>query len=130
MRFEHFALNVADPPAVAKWYVDNCGMKILTSSTDEPFMHFLADSTDRVVVELYYNPKAAVPDYANQDPLIFHFALQVEDPEAERDRLLQVGASVAEEVRLPDGSHLIMMRDPWGLALQLCKRANPFNTGP
>ena len=33
---------------------------------------------------------------------------------------------VVEEVRLDDGSLLIMMRDPWGLALQLCRRAKPL----
>jgi len=25
-----------------------------------------------------------------------------------------------------DGTRLIMLRDPWGLALQLCKRATPL----
>ena len=25
-----------------------------------------------------------------------------------------------------DGSRLIMLRDPWGLPLQLCKRSNPL----
>ena len=38
------------------------------------------------------------------------------------DRHAAAGAVVVDEVRLDDGSHLIMMRDPWGLALQLCKR--------
>ena len=27
---------------------------------------------------------------------------------------------------MPDGSRLTMMRDPWGLPLQLCQRAKPF----
>jgi len=129
MRFEHFALNVADAPAVASWYVENCFMETVFSSAKEPFMHFMADSTGRVVMELYTNRRAAIPDYRNQDPLIFHFALQVEDPVKEQNRLLQAGATIVEEVRLPDSSLLIMMRDPWGLALQLCKRAVPFNTG-
>jgi hypothetical protein len=31
-----------------------------------------------------------------------------------------------DEVRLKDGSHLVMMRDPWGLAIQLCKRGQPM----
>ena len=26
------------------------------------------------------------------------------------------------DVHLADGSHLAMLRDPWGLALQLCRR--------
>ena len=27
---------------------------------------------------------------------------------------------------MPDGSMLIMLRDPWGVALQLCQRSRPF----
>jgi glyoxylase I family protein len=26
----------------------------------------------------------------------------------------------------PDGSSLVMMRDPWGVALQFCQRSRPF----
>ena len=44
----------------------------------------------------------------------------------DRARLEAAGATFAEEVHLPDGSHLVMLRDPWGLALQLCKRGQPM----
>jgi len=40
--------------------------------------------------------------------------------------LIEDGAGYVEEVNLPDGSKLIMMRDPWGLAIQLCKRGMPM----
>jgi hypothetical protein len=29
-------------------------------------------------------------------------------------------------VQLPDGSHLKMLKDPWGLSIQLCKRGQPM----
>jgi hypothetical protein len=60
------------------------------------------------------------------DPLIFHLALTSEDPTVDAQRLSAAGAELVEELRLDDGSHLIMMRDPFGLALQLCKRAKPL----
>lgn len=55
-----------------------------------------------------------------------HLAFVSEDPHQERERLLKAGAKLIEEQHLPDGSHLLMMRDPWGLAIQFCKRADPM----
>jgi len=68
LRLEHVALNVADPRAMADWYVAHLGMRVVR---------------------------------------------QVKGPALSDDRL-------------PDGSRLLMLRDPWGLALQLCARATPL----
>lgn len=126
MKFEHFALNVPQPREQARWYVEHLGFTIARSRDDAPFTHFLADETGRVIVELYHNPKAAVPDYAALHPLCFHLAVVARDARAERTRLEQVGATLFVEEPLPDGSLLIMLRDPWGVPLQLCQRAQPF----
>ena len=64
MRFEHFALNVPDVRAHAQWYVDHLGFTVARRREDAPFMHFLADDTGRIIVELYSNPKAPYPAYA------------------------------------------------------------------
>ena len=127
MKFEHYALNVPDARAMAKWYVEHCEMSIALSMQDEPFMHFLADASGRIVVEIYTNKKAEIPDYFNQHPLIFHHAFAVDDPERTKEKLLAAGASFFEKVDLKDGSVLLMLRDPWGIPLQLCKRAKAFN---
>jgi catechol 2,3-dioxygenase-like lactoylglutathione lyase family enzyme len=129
MIFEHFALNVPDAPAQARWYVQHLGFKVVRQRDDAPFTHFLSDSTSRVFIELYTNPKAAIPDYSAQHPLNFHFAVITTDARAERSRLEQAGASLFLEEPQPDGSMLIMMRDPWNVALQLCQRANPLPRG-
>ena len=89
-------------------------------------MHFLADDTGRTIVELYSNPQAPYPDYKNAHPLLFHVALVAPDARAERARLEQAGATFFSEDPQPDGSLLIMMRDPWGVPLQLCQRTKPF----
>ena len=57
----------------------------------------------------------------------FHFAFAVTDARAEEARLTAAGATAAEVVTPPDGSLLIMMRDPWGVPVQLCQRAQPFD---
>lgn len=126
MKFEHFALNVPDPRAHAAWYVTHVGFTIARQRTEAPFTTFLADSTGRTVVELYSNPKAAITDFSAQHPLVFHFALVSTDARADRDRLEQAGATLFLEEPQPDGSMLIMLRDPWGVALQLCQRTHPF----
>jgi catechol 2,3-dioxygenase-like lactoylglutathione lyase family enzyme len=126
MRFEHFALNVSEPNKMADWYVSHCRMRVVRSTAEAPFTHFLADEGGRVVLEIYRNPKASVPDYAGRHPLEFHFALAVSDAEAVKERLIEAGAVLVEEVKPADGSHLVMLRDPFGVPLQLCQRSQPF----
>lgn len=126
MKFEHFALNVPDARAVARWYVAQLGLVVARRREDPPYTHFLADDTGRVIVELYTNPKAPIPDYPAQPPLVFHFALVAADARAECRRLNAAGATLFLEEPQPDGSMLIMMRDPWGVPIQLCQRAKPF----
>ena len=126
MKFEHAALNVPDPRAMAQWYVKHCGMQVVISRQEPPYMHFLADATGRTIFELYCNPAGAVPDYANQHPLTLHIAWAVEDAAAERDRLIAAGATLVSDTGLEDDTQLVMLKDPWGVALQLCQRAEPM----
>jgi catechol 2,3-dioxygenase-like lactoylglutathione lyase family enzyme len=126
VKFEHFALNVPDPRAMAAWYVAHVGFVVLRASDTGSLAHFLGDDTGRVCFEIYHNPAAPIPDYAAQAPLTFHFAVFSSDAPALRARLVAAGATLLTEDTLPDGSVLVMLRDPWGVALQLCQRAAPF----
>lgn len=126
MQFEHFALNVPDVRKMSRWYVDHLGLKIARVREDSPFTHFLADETDRIVVELYSNPAAPYPDYASQLPLVFHIAFVAKDARAIRPILEKAGATFFIEEAFPDGTILLMMRDPWGVPLQFCQRTKPF----
>jgi catechol 2,3-dioxygenase-like lactoylglutathione lyase family enzyme len=126
MKFEHFALNVEDARASAQWYVNHLGLKLARSRADAPYTSFLADDTGRVIFEVYSNLGAPVPDYASIHPLCFHIAFLADDPNATQMRLLAAGATPAYEETLPDGSLLIMVRDPWGVPLQLVRRVTPF----
>ena len=126
MKFEHFALNVPDARAHARWLVAQLGFTIVRQQEVAPYIHFLADETGRVVLEVYTNPIAPVPDYKTRHPLVFHFAVVSADIAADRARLEKAGAVLFSEETLADGSRLLIMRDPWGLPLQFCQRANPF----
>ena len=126
MKLEHFALNVEDPQAMAKWYVENLGLKIVKQVNKAPFMTFLADDSGRIMIEIYKNPADEVPPYRTMNPLLVHLAFVSENPSADKSRLEKAGASVVSDDTLEDGSQLVMMRDPWGLAVQLCKRGTPM----
>ncbi|TFG71406.1 MAG: VOC family protein [Anaerolineales bacterium] len=127
MYFEHAALNVPDPRAMAAWYIKNCGLNIVKSIDVPPYMHFLADATGRVILEIYANPKAPIPDYASQEPLMLHIAYAVEDAGTAKDALLAAGATLCSDSGASeDGTRLVMLRDPWGIPLQLCQRGTPL----
>jgi len=122
LKVEHFACNVSDPAAMAAWYVEHLGMRIVRRNPAPPHIHFLADSAGRVVMEVYSNPVDAIPNYAAMHPMRFHVAFAAPDPDVARAELVAAGATFVDEQTLPDGSRLLMLRDPWGLPLQLCKR--------
>ena len=123
---EHFACNVSDPAAMAAWYVANLGMRIIRQVPTPPYIHFLADAGGRVVIEIYSNAADPVPDYSAMHPMRFHVAFKTDDPDAAMAELVGAGATLVDQQTLADGSRLVMLRDPWGLPLQLCKRTTPL----
>lgn len=122
MKIEHFALNVEDPIAMAQWYTKHLGLKILRQRKVAPFTTFLTDDSGRVMIEIYKNPPDELPPYRKMNSLILHLAFVSNSPELDKNHLLEAGAILESEDYLDDGSHLVMMRDPWGLAIQFCKR--------
>ncbi|MFB3884377.1 MAG: VOC family protein [Thermodesulfobacteriota bacterium] len=126
MKMEHVAMNVSDPVKMAAWYTKHLGFEIVRSMTVPPYTHFLKDGGGAILLEVYHNPPDQVPSYSEMHPLLLHLAFVSIDPEADKQRLLKVGATWVQDGHLPDGSYLVMMRDPWGLAIQLCKRGKPM----
>lgn len=124
MKIEHFAINVSNPVEMTDWYVKYLGLTVIKQESEAPHTAFLADDGGRVMLEVYNNPPDKVPDYKNMDPLILHLAFVSESPARDKNRLMEAGASLISDDTLEDGSHLVMLRDPWGVPLQLCKRAS------
>lgn len=126
MKLEHVAFNVADPHAHSAWYVQNLGMSIASQKPQAPFTTFLGDESGKMLLEMYNNPPDQVPDYANLNPLLLHVAFFTHDPAGDRARLVAAGATFVSETYPDTGTTLVMLRDPWGLPLQLCKRDAPM----
>lgn len=126
MKIEHLAINVPHPQAMSDWYEKHLGLKVVRKMAEPPYMTFLADNSGKVMVELYHNDKAPVLEFEKLSPLMLHLAFVSDEIEADKKRLITNGALEVSDDILPDGSRLVMLRDPWGFAVQLCKRANPM----
>lgn len=127
MNVEHIAWQVKDPVAVAAWYGEHLGFTIVRKIDQSPHTHFLADASGRVVLEIYHNPKAPLPDYSKQDPLVLHLAFTVENVPAAVLHLVRAGGSIVNDtVKTPAGDELAMLRDPFGFPIQLCHRVTPL----
>lgn len=127
IRFEHIAINVEDPVGMAKWYCQNLGMKIVRKGPAPVNAHFISDAGGNMIMEIYNNPPDAVPDYASMDPLLLHIAFMVDDVKGIREKLIAAGAQAVGDITVtPAGDELAMLRDPWGVAIQFVKRAEPM----
>ncbi len=127
MRVEHIALQVADPIALADWYVKHLGFTIARKGTGPSLAHFMADGAGHTVFEFYHNQAAPVPDYPAMSTVTLHLAFHSDDLPSTRDQLLAAGATLVENVTTSaKGDQLAMLRDPWGIPLQLIKRAIPL----
>jgi glyoxylase I family protein len=127
VKLEHTAYQVADPVSLATWYVAHLGLRIKRSQKESPFGYFLADDGDSVMLEFYRQEGMPVPDYRAMDPLLLHLAFLADDVAATRARLLSAGATPEGDVFTnAAGDEVAMLRDPWGLALQLIRRADPM----
>lgn len=127
MKIEHTAYQVDDPLALSRWYVAHLGLAIRRAQSVAPFGHFLADDGGTVMLEFYRQPHLPVPDYRSMDPLLLHLAFLADDVKGTRARLMAAGATPEGDViRNAAGDEVAMLRDPWGLAIQLIRRSEPM----
>ena len=79
------------------------------------------------MLEVYNNPAVEPPDYAAVDPLVLHVAFASRDVQGDYQRLLAAGASAATEPTVAEnGDELAIVRDPWGVPIQLARRRKPM----
>ncbi len=127
MRVEHIAFQVKDPAAVADWYGQYLGFRVARLAGGPANTHFLADAAGRVVLELYNNGGAPQPDYPAMHPLMLHVAFAVDDIAAAHARLVAAGASsFSPPETSASGDQFAMLRDPFGLPIQLVHRHTPL----
>ena len=123
--FEHVAINVAEPEEMAKWYEKNLGMTIVRTAAFGT--HFLADTSGRVVIEIYKNSNIEILDYPNLHQSTLHLAFIVNSVKETREKLVTAGASIVDDILTTDaGDEMLMLKDPWGVTIQFITRAMPM----
>ncbi|MFP4431499.1 MAG: VOC family protein [Spirochaetota bacterium] len=123
--FEHLALNVRGQKAVEDWYREHLGFAVVRRYSAGA--SFLADSTGRIVFELYSRDDVPYFDGEGTHSLTVHIAYECDDVEGTAKDLLSAGAT--EDIPLttsPDGDVVIMLRDPFGITIQLIDRVEPL----
>ena len=126
MKIEHTAFNVEEPVLMARWYVEHLGLKIKRRTTDSPYAHFMADDSGTVMIEIYGNKDAPLPDYRNMNPAELHLAFVSDNVAGDTARLAAAGATIVADVHQLGDDTFAMLRDPWGLPVQLVQRAKPM----
>lgn len=121
VRFEHMAINVENPKAVADWYVKYVGLVILSASKK---MIFVRDSGGNFMFELYKKPDAN-GSYSSLNNAASHVAFAVDDADAVSKKMLEGGAKILGTTTNPVGDTVINMTDPWGNNLQVIHRVKP-----
>ncbi|HAD59639.1 MAG TPA: glyoxalase/bleomycin resistance/dioxygenase family protein [Planctomycetaceae bacterium] len=126
MKIEHTAFNVEEPVLMGRWYVEHLGLTVKRRTTDAPYAHFLADDSGTVMIEIYGNRDAPLPDYRTMNPAELHLAFVSSDVAADTQRLVAAGATIVADVHQLGEDTFAMLRDPWGLPIQLVSRTNPM----
>src|SRR5579859_1812965 len=127
MRLEHVALAMPDPVAAAAWYVEHLGFTVVRSFDAPPYAHFLAPPGGGTMLEIFRDGATAPLDHHGVDPMQGHLAFAVEDIDGEAARLVAAGGiSGGPVTRTPAGDAYAIVRDPWGVPLQLVTRVTPL----
>ena len=122
MKIEHTAFNVEEPVLMARWYVEHLGLTVKRRIVDAPWAHFLADDSGTVMIEIYGNRDKPLPDYRTMDPAELHLAFVSKNVAADTVRLRTAGATIVADTHTLGDDTFAMIRDPWGLPLQLVQR--------
>lgn len=127
MKIEHFAFNTADPTALAQWYVAHLGLRIAREIGPPNHETFLVDDNDETVIEVYNRQADDKAPFGDLDPFAFHIAFNIDDMEAEIERLVTAGGTAVGDIATtPGGDKLAFVRDPWGNSIQLVQRQKPL----
>ena len=126
MKIEHIGVLVKAPVSMGNWYSEHLKLEILRQlGTDEDGVTFLKDTESGTVLEFARLPEIRVTDFSAFDPLQLHIAIECDDPIGMSEALEQVGAVVVgESARAEGANERMLVKDPWGITIQLINRMN------
>ena len=121
MRIEHFAIFADDTVALADWYCDKFGLKVIFKGEQNPPILFVADEAGMAIEIIGRSPRTDPIDFNT----IFHFAFVVDDFDTAAEELKQKGVPLEDEVvGASADARLCFFDDPAGNRGQLVWRRN------
>ena len=123
---EHIGISVEDPIAIGEWYRDVLGFRIKYSGKDDDkAVSFITDNNENIIIELGRLPQIDSLSKRINHHLQFHIALKSDDPDLDKDFLIENGATFIEKSPVTrEDDYLLTFNDPWGNCIQLAKRKN------
>ena len=119
MKLEHIAFDVPEPEKFIAWWCEHLGFR-----RSKPGSAFILDDSGIMGLEIYRTGETpAAPEYAKLNAMTLHVAFVSEDVKADAERLVAAGAALETLKNDDPAFQMAILRDPWGVAIQLCKRA-------
>ncbi len=125
MHLEHFAIYAEDTAALADWYCETFGMKVVFRNEQQPPTIFVADEKGMCIEMIGRRPRAQPIDFSD----VFHFAFLVDDFDAAAAELKAKGVALEDELSFEGGTvRICYFSDPAGNRLQIVHRDQPLPT--
>ena len=123
MKLEHIGLIIEHPISTAEWWVANLGFEwIRKLGTDDGGAAFITDQQG-TVIEFAKLEEVPSLDLNGLKFIQLHFAIECDDTVREAERLVKLGAvMVGESPRNVYPNEKLIIRDPWGICIQLINR--------
>ena len=123
---EHIGIAASDTTALANWYCETLGFRIVSRSDDTPPSYFVA-APNGTMLEIISAEGAPRTEHDPRDPGIRHICIGVEDFEETVAELEQKGVTFTGAViDLPGGGNVLFFTDPEGNLLHLVHRPEPL----
>jgi len=125
---EHIGFVVKDSESMARWYQEGLGFNILNSfDTENGHVAFIQCSQTGLIFELISDHNLACVEDSLTHPLQLHIAFKSSDIEADKNRLLELGAEFVTDCTTVDpDAKVLIVKDPWGNFIQLAQRKEDF----
>lgn len=124
---QHIGFNVNNPIEITNWYIQNLDMKLIRTGKAPQYVTFIADSGSNMEIEFYNKEKVDKIDFQKIDVMSFHFAFLTDSINLIESKLIAAGAKLIDKTtETPAGDKVAMLRDPWGMPLQLVQRSIPM----
>ncbi len=123
MYMEHPGIAASDPAALAKWYCNMLGMKLIRQTGPTTFFVGFDKGS---CLEIYAAKTDAPPTADNYVRGMTHVAFYTEDFERVHGELLSKGVAPAASPILRDDLKLALMRDPEGNLFHITQRDVPL----